>query len=347
MNARWQWMGLLTILLMGFSAEDTLVIPKGYFDKPINGTIRLSGTFGELRPNHFHSGIDIKPTIKGAGQAVLAAAEGYVFRVKVQPGGYGNALYLKHPNGYVTVYAHLQSFNPEIEEYIKNYQYQKKTFSVNLYPGKEKFVFQKGEEIAKLGNSGGSSGPHLHFEIRKGTKPMNPLLFDLPFEDYESPQMHELKIYHLNDKKETIGTETFKLSARGNDYRTNSDTLTIGAWRVGLALKVYDRMTGVTNWNGIYKLSMLVNDTMSYEFRMDDFGFDETRYINAHLDYAEQVEKKSYFNRCFLLPGNKLSIYNQKPEGILPLYKNKPTKVTLIAEDINENKTSLTFFLKI
>jgi hypothetical protein len=346
MSGRWLWMVLLTVVLLGFSDKDTLNIPVGYFAKPIDGTIRLSGTFGELRPNHFHSGIDIKPTIKGAGQAIFAAADGYVFRIKVQPGGYGNALYLKHPNGYITVYAHLDAFNPEIEEYVKDYQYRKKQFSVNIYPPANTFTFKKGEEIAKLGNSGGSSGPHLHFEIRKGSLPMNPLLFDLPFEDSAPPRMHALKIYHLNDKKETLATETHDLFRVGQDYKTKNDTIAVAAWRTGLALKVYDRMTGVSNWNGIYKLSLWVNDSLSYQFKMDAFGFNETRYINAHLDYAEQVEKKSYFNRCFLLPGNKLSIYKGQPDGIVPLFKNKATKVKLVAEDIHENRSSLEFYLK-
>lgn len=346
MNGRWPGIVLLTVVMLGFSDKDELNIPKGYFDKPINGTIRLSGTFGELRPNHFHSGIDIKPTIKGAGQAVFAAADGYVFRIKVQPGGYGKALYIKHPNGYITVYAHLDAFHPEIEKYVKAYQYRKKQFSVNIYPPANTFAFKKGEEIAKLGNSGGSSGPHLHFEIRKGSLPMNPLLFELPFEDFAPPRMHALKIYHLNDKKETLNAEIHDLVRTGTDYKTKKDTIEVAAWRAGLALKVYDRMTGVSNWNGIYKLSLFVNDSLSYQFKMDAFGFNETRYINAHLDYAEQVEKKSYFNRCFLLPGNRLSIYQGRPDGIIPLYKNKTTKVKLVAEDIHANKTTLAFFLK-
>jgi hypothetical protein len=339
-------MVLLTFFLWSFKGDVKNEIPKGYFIKPIEGTMRLSGTFGELRPNHFHSGIDIKPTIGSSGQKVLAAADGYIFRIKVESGGYGNALYVKHPNGYITVYAHLDRFNSEIEKYVREYQYKKKDFNVNIYPGPGVFDYKQGEEIARLGNTGGSGGPHLHFEIRKGDLPMNPLLFELPFTDNVKPRMYELKVYHLNEEKETLESEDYKLQSKNNIYVPGKDTLIIGAWRVGLGLKVYDHMTGVTNWNGIYRLNMYVNDTLAYSFSMDEFAFYETRFLNAHLDYKEQVKNKAYYNRCYLMPGNKLSIYNENPDGVINLFKDKPTKIRLVAEDANGNEAESKFFLK-
>jgi len=329
-------------------AIDAATFPTDYFAKPVKATIRLSGTFGELRPNHFHSGIDIKPAKGGSGQPIYAAADGYVERIKVSPGGYGNALYFKHTNGYKTVYAHLQSFDKKIADYVKRTQYNKKSFAVNLYPEAGLFSFKKGEQIGKMGNSGGSTGPHLHFEIRNsGDVPCNPLLFGIPFEDTKKPRMHQLKVYNLNKERETLDTKTINLSKKGSDYGLKGDTLTIGAWRVGMALKVYDHHNGVSNWNGIYALKMYKNDSLIYEFDMKKFSFGETRYINAHLDYGEQVSKKSYFNRCYDLPGNRLSIYGKEvDDGIVPLFKNKPTKIEFVASDVNGNESRLKFWIK-
>ena len=327
---------------------DASKFPIDYFAKPVKATIRLSGTFGELRPNHFHSGIDIKPAKGGAGQPLYAAADGYVERIKVSPSGYGNALYFKHPNGYKTVYAHLQSFDKKIADYVKKAQYNKQSFSVNLYPEAGRFSFKKGEQIGKMGNSGGSTGPHLHFEIRNaGDVPCNPLLFGIPFEDTRKPKMHQLKVYHLNKNKETIDTKTINLSKTEGEYNVKGDTITIGAWRIGMGLKVYDHHNGVSNWNGIYALKMYKNDSLAYEFNMNKFSFGETRYINAHLDYEEQVSKKSYFNRCFELAGNRLSIYGKDlNDGVVKLFKNQPTKIEFVASDANGNESRLKFWVK-
>lgn len=322
--------------------------PQDYFRSPVNATIRLSGTFGELRPNHFHSGIDIKPSKGGAGQPILCAADGYVERIKVSPTGYGNVLYIRHPNGYKTVYAHLQSFDKRIADYVKKVQYQRQSFFVDLYPGSEMFSFKKGAQIGKMGNSGGSTGPHLHFEIRtSGDVPCNALLFGLQFEDTQKPKLHQLKIYHLNPQLETTHTEKHNLAKKGGAYGLTNDTLSIGAWRIGMALKVYDHHNGVSNWNGIYSLKMYRNDSLAHEFQMDKFSFGETRYINAHLDYGEQVSKKSYFNRCFELPGNRLSIYGKDlDDGVIKLFQTKATKIEFVAADVNGNESRLKFWLK-
>ena len=129
--------------------------PQGYFQAPVRTELRLSGTFGELRPNHFHSGIDIKGQV---GQSLYAAAEGYVARIKVQAGGYGKALYIKHPNGYTTVYAHMQKFDPAIEAYVKRSQYQKQSFEIDLYPRQGQFAFDKGEKVGDYGAYRGDFG---------------------------------------------------------------------------------------------------------------------------------------------------------------------------------------------
>ena len=323
--------------------------PKGYFQSPVEHTIRLSGTFGELRPNHFHAGIDIKSSKGRVGDVVVAAADGYIARIKVQAGGYGNALYIRHPNGYSTVYAHLHTFTDELNEYVKSKQYSRQSFGVDLYPEAGKFKFKKGEKIGLMGNSGGSYGPHLHFEIRdSGTeKPINPLLFKFDMEDNMPPKMHQIKVYHLNGKLETTDTKVLDLVKKGNKYGIRGDTLTVGAWRAGFGLKVYDHHNNVSNWNGIYSLQMLVDGEPTYDFRMEQLSFSETRYINAHMDYAERKMNKAYFNRCYELPGNKLSIYDKQVEkGVVKLYLKKAQKITMLAKDADGNATTLEFWVK-
>ncbi len=344
---------LLTTLLLtvGFAinhTKPTKTYPQDYFRSPIDQTIRLSGTFGELRPNHLHSGIDIKATGGKNGQPIYAIADGYIARIKVQSGGYGNALYLVHPNGYMSVYAHLQNFESKVAKYVKKTQYEKQSFNVDLYLNGETFRVKKGEKIGNLGTSGRSFGPHLHFEIRdnKTQKPINPLLFGLKMEDDLRPRLHNVKIYHLNDKFETIDTKIHSLVKKGGGkYGIKGDTLAIGAWRAGFGIKAYDHHNGVRNWNGIYALEIYQDGALIHSFDMETFSFGESRYINAHIDYAEQKLNKAYYNRSYKLPGNRLSIYN-KNEGIVTLHKNKPSKIKVVALDVDGNKAVLDFWVK-
>jgi hypothetical protein len=340
---------LIFTALVSFTTSSKKSYPKDYFRSPVNNIVRLSGTFGELRPNHLHAGIDIKSEDGSVGQPIFSAANGYVSRIKVQAGGYGKVLYINHPNGYTTVYAHLKNFTKEVEDYVKEKQYQRQSFEVDLFPQAKQFSFEKGEQLGKMGITGSSQGPHLHFEIRdtRTEKPVNPLLFGFDVTDKRPPVINGLKVYYLNDKKETIQSKSFKLRKIGNTYKVSGDTLSLGAWRVGFGVKAYDHMTGVSNWNGVYSINMLQDDKPVYNFEMETFSFGETRYINAHLDYEERVTKRSYFNRCYLLPGNKLSIYDDKlKEGVIDLFAGKARKISIGVKDLKGNETTLEFWVK-
>ena len=161
---------------------------KDYFISPMNIPLSLTGTFSEIRTNHFHAGIDI-PTNKKTGYPIYACADGYVSRIKVSPWGFGKAIYLNHPNGLTTVYAHLENFNSEIQEFIRGEQYKKQKFSIDQSIEKERFKIFKGQIIGYSGSSGNSTGPHLHFEVRKtkNQKPINPLYFKFPIKDTINP----------------------------------------------------------------------------------------------------------------------------------------------------------------
>lgn len=316
------------------------------FVLPTDGTPLLSGTFGELRSNHFHAGIDIKGYV---GKPIYAVEEGFVSRIKVQGGGYGNALYISHPNGYTSVYAHLDNYDEEIAAYVKKQQYQLKNFEVDLFPPKGMFSFKKGEKIGEMGVKGYSFGPHLHFELRetKTEMPVNPLMYGFSIKDNISPRMHMLKVYGLDPELNTTITKEYNLIGGNGNYRISGDTIDFGAWRIGLGIKVYDHMNGTSNWNGVYRIMVMVDDQEVYDFVMDKFAFSESRYINAHLDYRDVVTKKSYYNRCYLLPGNKLSVYHAgRTHPIVKLSEYQTKKVTVVAQDANGNQSKLVFWVK-
>lgn len=340
---------LLVILISSFTSDSFKNYPQDYFRSPVNYPLRLSGTFGELRPNHLHAGIDIKPPSKSTGDPIFAVADGWISRIKVSPRGYGNCMYIDHPNGYTSVYAHLQKFPDSVATYIKEQQYLKRSFDMELFPEQGKFSFKKGDQIGKLGLSGRTYGAHLHFEIRDThtEKPINPLLFGLKVADNIPPKLHQLKLYKLNPEYRTLGTHKYSLLKGKSNYYIKGDTLVVGAWRVGLALKAFDHMNNVTNWNGPYSIELFVDDQRVYGFEMETFAFSETRYLNAHLDYEERVTKKSYFHRCFKLPGNQLSIYEQAiNDGVIPLEIGRAKKVEMISKDVAGNSSKLKFYLR-
>jgi hypothetical protein len=333
-------------VMPAFTDSDNKPYPTDYFSPPVKSVLRLSGTFGELRSNHFHGGIDIKG---GIGVPLYAAADGYVSRIKVEGGGYGNALYIAHPNGYTTLYAHMNGFIPDLEEYVKSEQYAREEFGVDLYPQEGRFPVKKGQKIGEMGTSGYSFGPHLHFEIRHSSNgaPINPLLFGMPVDDHQSPRMHQLKVYALNEKHETRDAQVMSLVGKDGGYGVSKDTVYVNTDRAGFGLKVYDHMDGVSNWNGIYKLDVFLDEVLIYNFEMESIPFEETRYLNAHLDYAEQQVNKAYFNRCFRLPGNDLSIYkDQREDGVVQLSKNRAQKVHMVASDVAGNESHITFWIR-
>lgn len=348
---RFPW-SLLVLFLFSLSVKvsahpgDPKNYPKDYFRAPVEGEVRLSGTFGELRSNHFHSGIDIKGY---RGRKIVSVANGYIYRINVQAGGYGNSLYIKHPNGYISLYAHLNNFTPEIADFVAKWQQTNKEFELNYYPDSTEFVVKKGQELGAMGNTGYSFGPHLHFEIRKadGDLPVNPLHFGIPVADTRAPIMNELRIYGLDESTLTTSTKTYRLLGGGQSYRINEDTIRMPAERAGIAIKTYDVMDGVTNWNGVYKIQMLVDGQPKYTFVADEFSFDEWTYVHAHYDYADMVEHDSYFNRCYRLPGNHFSGYQVgEQDGILPLNSNKAQRVSIISTDWKGNESKISFWIK-
>lgn len=322
--------------------------PKDYFMPPVAASpLKINGTFGELRSDHFHSGIDIDGN---TGQPVFAAADGFIDRVRVQASGYGNVLYVKHPNGYTTVYAHLDRFSSEIQKFVKETQYKRERFEVDLHPADGQFRVKKGQEIGKLGNSGGSTGPHLHFEIRQsGTdRALNPLLFGLPVQDKVPPEIRDMKVYFLNEKREVLTSKPFPIQRqKDGTVGVANEVTSLGAWRVGFGIKAFDKQSGHRNDNGIFAIALYADGELAYQWRMDQLDFDESRYLNAHVDYAARKRYGAWFHRCFLLPGDRLSNYTRTDAlGSIALSKDKPVKILLKVMDAAGNTSSIHFQVK-
>ncbi|MFN4081692.1 MAG: M23 family metallopeptidase [Saprospiraceae bacterium] len=336
------------------SSPDTATeaYPKDYFRSPIDSPILMSGTFCELRSNHFHSGIDIKSNTGGVGQPVLAAADGYVSRIKVEPAGYGNALYIKHPNGYTTVYAHLDRFMSEVAQYVKDAQYKRESFSVDLNPPEGQFRVKKGQEIGKMGNSGSSSGPHLHFEIRNTAtqKALNPFLFGLAVKDQTPPDIRDMKLFLISNGGETLKGKAFPIEKRGaGSYGIKGDTASVGWDRIAFAIKAYDKSDGVSNDNGPHSILLKANGVPIYQWTAEALNFEETRYLNAHIDYGARQRFGAWFHRCFILPGNRLStMYDRSlgPGHILLNAAGTPTEIELKVADPFGNSAALRFWIR-
>ena len=254
--------------------------PQDYFSEPLDIPLVLSGTFAELRSNHFHSGLDIK-TQQRTGLKVNASARGFVSRIKVSHYGYGKALYITHPNGYTTVYAHLQKFSPNIEAYVKKHQYRKETYEIELFPKAEDLSILKGALVAYSGNSGGSGGPHLHFEIRdKQERPINPMLFGFDIKDTSTPVIKSVYVYPL-DKNSIINASNVKQKLRltplkNGDYTAESIEA-IG--NIGFGIGTYDRQDLAANSNGVYNIQTIINGSRNFEIDFKRFSFDETKHI--------------------------------------------------------------------
>lgn len=317
------------------------------FRNPINYKMKLSGSFGELRKNHFHTGIDIKGSGNWASNKAKAVMDGYIYRISVKPDGYGNAIYINHPNGLTSVYAHLNNFNEKITAIVRKIQYENETFRIN--PDSLNIPVKKGEIIGQIGNTGRSFGAHLHFELRntKTEHPVNPFSYGIKPKDNIAPTLTSLKIVALDTALNVLNSQKIKIKKRKNGKTYISpNSIKYGAWRVGLEVLGFDQMNGAPNKNGIYNLSMKVNGKLVYNFNMDSLDFSKQTSLNAHIDYKESTSNKSKYNRLYVLPGNDLDIYTTKSKNaIIPLYKNKPTDIEIIAKDFDGNSTHLKFSL--
>lgn len=340
----------LLIILSTLSAQAQKTFPQKYFRSPVDFTITLSGNFAELRNNHFHSGIDIRTFT--TGKKIYAIADGFVSRIKIAAGGYGKAIYIDHPNGYTSVYAHLNHFSPEIEEFVKNYQYEKKKFAFDLNLKKDQIKVQKGKIIAFSGNTGSSAGPHLHFEIRdtKSEHPLNPLLFGFKVKDTTPPKITNMYVYPLDTLSSVNGKnirQKFPVTYYNNAYHLKGDPKISLIGNVGFALQTNDYLDNTWGKCGIYHLKFKVNDSLLTEYKFKEFSFDESRYINSHMDYSLNVKHNKRVHKTFKEPNNKLSMYTKfNNRGIYRFEKGIKYRIDFIVYDTKKNRSSLRVYAR-
>ena len=322
--------------------------PKDYFRSPLNIPIELSGCFGELRTNHFHSGFDIK-TQKVEGLNVYAAAAGYVSRIKISTYGYGKAIYITHPNGYTTVYGHLSRANGDIQKYIEDNQYKEKSYEVELFLKPNELPVKKGEIIAFSGNTGGSGGPHLHFEFRDSKTEMiiNPMFFgldkDLP--DTKKPTINGLVCYPIDDN--SVVNQSNKPVvinlARQEDGTFLAEKVKASG-KIGFGINTFDTFDNSYNKFGVYKVEVFNNGKETFGYEFNSFAFEEFRYINALIDYSRFIKMGQRFQKLFMENPYSLSIIKSDENNGIVTFDNANLNKNFRIEisDFKGNKSTIT-----
>ena len=335
---------LFTLLFI--SNINFLISQEINFHSPIDAPFDLSGTFGEFR-SRFHTGIDFKS--RGVqGQKIFSIEDGFVSRIEVNNYGYGKVIYIDHPNGYTSVYAHLRNFSPELNKYIKSELYKSQTNSIKKFPKKNELTVSKGSIIGYSGNTGRSFGPHLHFEIRetKNQNALNPLMFNYEYIDKERPIIRGL--YIINEDKSLVR----KLPARKkiskiNDSTYISDLIEYNG-KIGVGLDIYDiQYKNLYNQNGIYKIELFIDSILSYSYKMDKIKFSENHYKKIMYDYLSLVERNKKVLKIYTPHNSNLSfLKNNSFNGIINSDTYKNNSVTIKISDWNNNSWYIKFRLK-
>lgn len=316
---------------------------------PFDFPILLSGNFGELRSNHFHSGIDFK-TQGVEGKPVHAVQEGYVSRISVSPWGYGNGLYITHPDGTTTVYGHLQKFSKKIAAYVKEQQYAQESFNVNLILPPDTLPVEKGEVVALSGNTGSSGGPHLHFEVRdtESEEVMDPLNYFMDrITDTRPPKIQGILVVPIEGYG-VVNGKAKKLELKPVTAKDGKHVLTgkIEAWGdIGLAVKTYDHMDNTANIYGVKDITLTADSQVIFRSSLNQYAFDETRYLNSFTDYEEWKDHRSFYIRSFVEPGNRLRFIESVNKGILHIDKERTYHLVYTLADAFGNTTKLSVWI--
>jgi len=322
--------------------------PTGYFRQPLNLPPEASGTFAELRSNHFHGGSDYR-TQQRIGHNVHAVAEGYISRARVQLGGGGNLLYVTHPNGYTSVYMHLNAFADSIASVVRAEQYREQRFDVDVRLDPGVLPVKKGDIIGQSGNSGSSQGPHLHLEIRdtESEEPINPQLFGLEFPDNIPPTIHGITVYDLGDDVFSEHTPRRHLPVKAGPagrYTLAQNTIIAINGQTGFGINTSDKHNNSPFSNGVHSIELLLDGAPIYQAVFERFSFEHSRALNSHIDYPYYILKRTRIQKSFLDPNNPLDIYqNVVDNGVVSFTDGAVHQLTYRVQDVKGNISSLEF----
>jgi hypothetical protein len=345
---------LLTLFLAAtqIKAQEQVIpaISKDYFRNPLDLNLFLAGNFGEIRSNHFHSGLDIK-TNQREGYPVYAVADGFVSRLRVQIGGFGNAIYINHPNGITSVYAHLQKFNPRMAVMMKEIQYKNKSFNQDIMLTPIEIPVKKGDIIAWSGNTGSSGGPHLHFELRSSQteETINPQSLGIQINDHLSPRIEGLYVYKTNHTpfSEFTPKQYFQTVGNQGNYHVNKAPIITVTGEIGFGIMAYDLQDGSSNHNGLFSTTIKLDGNPIYESTIDKFAFEDSRAVNAYIDYPSKITSGRVIQKGFMAPNAKVKFHSAlKTNGLIELNDQAIHTVEYILKDINGNESILRFKIK-
>lgn len=321
------------------------VAPSFMLVAPVTSEMSVTGSFGELRNNHFHAGIDLRAGSGLHGDDILSAADGYISKIIIDSDDYGKSMYIAHPNGMMTVYGHLNDFRKDISEYIKAKQYLNKSFQLELKFDPDDFPVKAGEQVAFMGNTGASRGKHLHFELRNasGEEVWDPFSFGLHLKDEIKPIIRRIKVYGYDVEGDEVSSKVYSKSM----IEKNLTTIEIPGDVFSVGLDAMDRSNNSWNYIGIKSIKMMIDGGMFYHYSADKWRTDETKYINAHIDYYAKAAAKGQFHRCFILSGNKMNLYHSlQNDGFFFMSDSMEHEVNLVTGDANGNESEINFKIR-
>lgn len=323
--------------------------PKNYFRWPVNLDPQIQANMGELRNNHWHMGLDVRTNAK-ENQPVYAAAGGYIAAIGVRASSFGRFIIINHPNGLSTLYAHLNDFFPELENYVREQQRKNESWAIELKFTPDQFPVVKSDFIAYSGNTGGSQGPHLHFEIfdTKSEKRLNPLLFDFSLTDNIPPSILKLAVY---DRSKSVYEQSplfFSVKKTDSGYFIpKKPEIKTGLSKMSFAIQAVDRMNSSGSDDGIYAAQINLDSVPQVKFVIDSINYSETRYMNAQIDYKYRYNGGGWLQHVSRLPGDFGGVYKEMAgSGVIELNDTLPHQITIQIWDAYGNSSHLDFMIR-